>query len=91
VLNKVGVKVMDPLLTKDNNMEITDQTVKDAIHATMQGMIKWIASDYVIIQDKRTKEILHNAEIESINGIGPMDGFIIPELLKHGIIYNTEK
>lgn len=72
-------------------MEITEQTLKEAIQATMQGMIKWIGSDNVIIQDKRTKELLPNAEIESINGVGPLDGFIIPELLKHGIIYKTDK
>lgn len=72
-------------------MEITEQTLKDAIRATMQGMINWLQSDEVIIQDKTTKELLPNAEIESLDRRSPLDDFITPELLKYGIVYKTEK
>lgn len=75
----------------DKQGKVSDQTVKDAIKATMQGMVNWLASDSVIIQDKRTGELLPNAEIESRDRISPLKDFIIPELEKYGIIYSTNE
>lgn len=71
--------------------EITNQNLKDAVAATIKGMINWIKSDNVVCQDKTTRLPIPNSEIESINSESIMDNFIVPELLKVGIIYTTEE
>lgn len=61
-------------------MKITEQNLKDAINATIRGMIKWIESEDTIIQDKTTKQKIENAEIENYSRKSIMDNFIAPEL-----------
>ncbi len=70
-------------------MNITEQNLKDAVNATIQGMVNWIKSDETIIQDKTTKQRIDNAELENYSGKSIMDHFIAPELAKKGIIYNS--
>ena len=70
--------------------QITDQTLKNVIIATATGMHEWLRSDNVFIQDKDTKTLLPNAELESTEGGTGSLPFIIKELLKYGIVYETK-
>lgn len=65
----------------------TEQHLKDAITATMKGMVKWIESDKVICQDKTTKIKIPNSEIEATEKYSILNMFILPELNKVGIEY----
>lgn len=66
--------------------EVSD-LLKEAVEATFRGMVNWLESDDVYIQNEITTEIADDEYVISATEM-PFDKYIIPSLLEKGIVYN---